>query len=67
VHRFSTAPPYTQTSVNFKKSGDIIQRIFYGVKLFIPVVLLRTFRIPEIRTCETTDELDWVMTGFQLL
>jgi len=23
-------------------------------------LLLRTFRFPEIRTCETTDELGWV-------
>jgi hypothetical protein len=38
-----------------------IQRIFYGVQLFIHVVLLRTFRFPEIRTCGTTDELSWVI------
>ena len=37
------------------------QRIFYGVQIFIPVLLLRTFRFPEIRTCETTDELGCVI------
>jgi len=37
------------------------QRIFYGVQIFIPVLLLRTFRFPEIRTCETTDDLGWVI------
>ena len=35
----------------------IKRRIFYGVQLFIPVLLPRTPRFPEIRTCETTDEL----------
>jgi hypothetical protein len=62
VHRFSMAPPYTQTSVNFNNLVIcIIQRIFYGVQLFLPVLLLRTLRFPEITICETTDELDWVI------
>jgi len=33
----------------------------YGVQLFIPILLLRTLRFPEIRTCEMTDELGWVI------
>ena len=40
---------------------EIIQRIFYGVQLFIPVLFLRTFRFPEIRACEATDEPGWVI------
>ena len=49
-----------QTYVN-SNNREIIQRIFYGVQLFIPVLLLRTLRFPEIRTCEMTDELGWVI------
>jgi len=46
-----------QTSVN-SNNREIIQRIFYGVQLFIPVLLLKTLRFSEIRSRETTDELD---------
>jgi len=29
----------------------------------ITVLLLRTLRFPEIKTCELTDELRWVITS----
>jgi len=29
----------------------------------ITILLLRTLRFPEIRTCEMTDELRWVMVS----
>jgi hypothetical protein len=29
----------------------------------ITVLLLKTLRLPEIRTCETTDELRWVINS----
>jgi len=51
---------YMQTYVN-SNNREIIRRIFYGVQLYIPVLLLRTLRFSEIRTCETTDELGWVI------
>jgi len=37
------------------------------VHLFIPVLLLRTLRFPEISTCETTDKLGWFIIGFHVL
>jgi hypothetical protein len=84
VHRFSTTPPYTQTSVNFKYMAIKYKEYFmvhsyvmvysylwctviYGVKLFIPVLRHRTLKFPEIRICETTDELDCVITVFHIL
>ena len=36
--------------------------MFYSVQLFIPVLLLRTLIFTEIRTCETTDKLSWVIS-----
>ena len=53
---FSKTHPYKQTYVN-SNNHEIIRRIFYGVQVFIPILLLRTLRFPEIRTCKTTDEL----------
>jgi hypothetical protein len=40
-------------SCKLEQSGKIMQRIFYGVQLFInlTVLLRRTLRLPEIRTC----------------
>jgi hypothetical protein len=52
--------PYKQTYEN-SNNYEIIRRMIYGVQLFIRVLLLRTLRFPEIRTCKTTDELGWVM------
>jgi hypothetical protein len=40
---------------------EIIKRIFYGLQLFILVLLLRPRRFPEIRTCEKTDEVGLVI------
>ena len=58
VNRYSTVPPYTQTS------GDIIQIITQDVHIFIKLVLLtRTSRLTEIRTRETTDELGLCITS----
>ena len=37
------------------------KRIFYGVQLFIPILILKTLRFPESRTCERTYELGWVV------
>ena len=61
MHRFSTAPPYTQTFVNFTKN------ILWCTDIYeVTVFLLRTLRFPEIRACETTDELGWVITGYSI-
>ena len=35
--------------------------MFYRVQLYIPVLLLRTLIFPEIRTCETANELGCVI------
>ena len=46
-----------QANICELNNREIIRRIFYGVQLFIPVLLLTTLRFPEIRTCEMTAEL----------
>jgi hypothetical protein len=42
-----------------------MQRIFYGVQLFmiLPVLLLITLRFPEFKTCETAAELRRVVAS----
>ena len=44
-----------------------MRRILYGLQLFIPNLLLRTLRFPEIKTCETADGLGQVIGSIQLL
>ena len=58
--QFSKTHPYMKTYVN-SNNREIKRIIFYGVQLFIPVLLLRILRFPEISTCESTDELGWVI------
>jgi len=57
VHIFSTAHPYMQTSVNFNNLVILWCTDIYEVT----VLLLRTLRFPQFKTCETTDELRWVI------
>jgi hypothetical protein len=61
--QFSKTHSCMQTYVN-SNNREIIRNIFYGVQLFIPVLLLRTLRFPEFKTCETTDELGWVIRPY---
>jgi len=56
VHSFFKDSSIEATYINFNKH-EIIRRMFYGVQIFIPVLLLRTLRFPEIRTREKTVEL----------
>jgi hypothetical protein len=58
--QFSKTHQYMQTYVKCN-NREKIQRIFCGVHIFIPVLLLGTIRFPEINTCETTDEVGWVI------
>jgi len=62
VHTFLKTRPYQQTYLN-SNNREIIRRIFYGVQLLITVLLLKTLRFPENRTCETTDEVGYVLVS----
>ena len=60
--QFSKAHPYTQTSV-ICNNLEIIQRILMVPNyLYNYRSLLREIRLTKVRTCETTDELGWVVT-----
>jgi hypothetical protein len=62
VHVFSTAHPYAQTSVNFNILVIKYKEYLLCTLSFeITVLLLRTLRFPEIRTCDTADELRWLV------